>query len=665
MKRNSKRNKIFNLNNFIYLCCTVISFLYLSKMAEPSLGARWIMLNLLAIVLPFITIGKAYFSGKSGEFKLSRMQILIIILAIWFLISGLWSVNKANYIQEIINHLSIFLLILFISYYALNLDFKVLFRLLSLIVFALSLLGILQFYGLDFRFFQQAVPPASTFVNKNLATTTIALLFPLTYIQLLCMKNSKTWKILLSASCSITLAYLIAAGTRSAWLGTAISMIVLFIVVLIKSDLRKFLTRNNILHVFIAIIIAILLVSIGSTINKKPVSGRSLNDQIETMSTLLDSIDIHNSTNSINMRLIKWRNALEMFKANPLTGFGLGNFDANYPLFHNSGFEDRNYDSRLFIAELHNEPLQYLVETGLIGIVLISIFLLSIYVMLFRLLKTENHVFALIIFTGISTLIIDSFFNHSFHYPTAIFWFCLFSGMVISKYNQEFPKNLAHIKTRKILLPAMILFLILTVSVINISNRKYRSSVLYRKALIYDRAEQTIPAVQFVSQSVDAWQNWNVGQFHCARILARNYLLKKTNKNFQMAKEYNDSALKNMPFNYLLNLMKFKILLAGGTSDDLKALEKDIPLLQKIMPYSNIYDVYDLLQQYYEKTNNPEQALHFEFQKNKQAGDAYFEYGKFEKSLKYYKRLTEKFNVSEEIEERIEFLRAKKMSKID
>lgn len=657
MKRNSKRNKIFNLNNFIYLCCTVISFLYLSKMAEPSLGPRWIMLNLLAVSLPLITIGKAYFSGQTVEFKLSRTQILIIILAAWFLISGCWALNKANYIQEIINHLSVFLLILFFSYYLLNL--KILFRLLALIVLGLSLLGMLQFFGLDFSLFRQAAAPASTFVNKNLATTTIALLFPVTYIQLLWLKNSKIWKILLSASCSITLAYLIAAGTRSAWVGTIISIIVLVIVILLKPTLRKILLRRRLIFFFAAVIVSVLLVSIGNTINKKPVSGRSLNDQIETMSTLLDSIDIHNSTSSINIRLIKWRNALEMFKANPLTGFGLGNFDANYPLFHNSGIEDRNYDSRLFIAELHNEPLQYLVESGLIGILLILAFLISIYSMIFRLLKTEYFVFALIILTGISALLIDSFFNHSFHYPTAIFFFCLFSGIVISKYNQEFPKNLVQIKIKKILLPAMILLLILAVSVINISSWKYRSSILYRKALSYDRAEQTNLAVQLVSQSVDEWQNWNVGQFHCARILARNYLLKKTNKNFQLANKYNDAALKNLPYNYLLNYMKFKILLAGGTDEELKVLEKDIPLLQRIMPYANIYDVYDLLQQYYEKTNNPEQALDYEFKKNKQAGDAYFEYGDYEKSLKYYKRLTEKFKVSEEIEKRIEFLRTK------
>jgi O-antigen ligase len=654
--RDIKRNSDVSLNNLIYVCCVVISFLYLSKMAEPSLGSRWIMLNLLAVIFPLIIIFKLYFGKDKKEIKLSRIHILVIFLAIWLAVSGLWAINKANYIQEFINHLSIIMLILIFSFKTNQLDLTKLFRLLSIIALGLSLLGILQYYGLVSKLFPQAAPPASTFVNKNLATSTIILLFPITYVQILWLKNSRIWKLIHSISCTFTLAYIIAAATRSAWLGIIISIIFILITILIKSDFKKNLSSKNIIYLFASIVVALLLVFCRDLIVKENNTGKSLNDQIETISTLSESISIHNSTNSINMRLIKWRNALEMFKAKPFIGFGLGNFDANYPLFHKSAFEDRNYDTRLFIAELHNEPLQYLVELGLIGILLLLIFIGYLYFILIRLLKTDFFSYALIILAGITALLIDSLFNHSFHFPTAMFFFSLYSGIAISKYNQVFPKNLFTIRSTKILLPIMITFLILSGLVFNTSNRKYKSNVLYRKALSYDRAERTKQAVQFITRSVDSWPYWNISQYHCSRISARNYLLKKTKKSYKLARKYNDIALKNMPYNFLLNSMRFKLILAGGTGNDLKSLKKNVPLLKKIMPYGSIYDVYDLLQNYYEKMNDPAQALEYEYKKNKHAGDSYFEYGKYEKSLKYYEMLKEKSDLSAEIEERIEFL---------
>nr|MBC8415682.1 O-antigen ligase family protein [Candidatus Cloacimonadota bacterium] len=570
---------------------------------------------------------------------------------------------KASFVNEFINHASVVLLILFFSFYASKLNLQVLFKLFSIVVTLVSLVGILQYYGWAGNIYGQHAAPASTFVNKNLATSFVALLFPVTYLQILFTKSKKlAW---ISTLCfGITLSYLIAAATRSAWVGSIIPIIFIFCSILIFRNIRKNfkekIIKSRFVLILFGLIFALLIVHARKLMTEKPEMSHSISSQINTIFKSSDESEgIERTRSSITIRLDRWRNSFEMIKDKPLFGIGLGSFDAAYPLYHISAVDDRSYDARLFSAGLHNEPLQYLIELGFIGFIFLLIFLLIIYFYLFKLLnksKNEHFCFFLILTAGITALLIDSLFNYSLHFPTSIFFLSIMIGTVHSEYKKEFPSRVFKIHLKKFIPMVMIIFLMLSIISIHTGRRKYRSNVAYKIALAYDKTKQIDKAAHFAKKSVELWQYKSEALFHCSRILSHHFLQRRIMKNLKLAVKYNKKALENMPNNYLQNYIRFKLAISSHNSKELTNLKKEIPLLLTVVPYDKIWDAYDVLRQYYDVLGDKENSLKYECMANRHAGGAYFEYKKYDKSLKYYKKLEEKFILTDQEKQRMEFL---------
>ncbi|MGH9800399.1 MAG: O-antigen ligase family protein [Blastocatellia bacterium] len=66
-----------------------------------------------------------------------------------------------------------------------------------------------------------------------------------------------------------------------------------------------------------------------------------------------------------------WRDSLEIFRANPLTGAGLGSFETALPIYSQSK------NPGLVVSQAHNDYLQTLADAGLIGGLLVIWFLLA------------------------------------------------------------------------------------------------------------------------------------------------------------------------------------------------------------------------------------------------------------------------------------------------
>ena len=666
MKKSKKLDQINfyrYLDILIYFIFFFISFFYLKKMAEPSLGARWIFVNLMAVILPLIILIKLFFSNAKITLRISSFHIIIVCFFLWFSFSYFWTINKANFVNEFINHASVVLLILFFSFYASKLNLQILFKLFSIVVTLVSLVGILQYYGWDGNIYGQHVAPASSFVNKNLATSFVALLFPATYLQVLFTKSKKlAWTF--TFYFGITLAYLIAAATRSAWVGSVVSIILIFCSTLIFRNIRKNFFENLIKGRFVLIIMGIIItlfiVQVREFIGDKPEMSHSFSSQIRSIFKSSDESEGRERTrSSITTRLERWRNGLEMIKDKIFVGFGLGSFDVAYPLYHKAAIDDRSYDARPFSAGLHNEPLQYLIELGSIGFIFLLIFLFIIYFYLFKLLnksKTEHFCFYLILTASITALLIDSLFNYSLHFPTSIFFLSIIIGTVYSQYRKEFPSRVFKIHPKKFIPIVMIIFLMLSIISIHTGKRKYRSNVAYKIALAYDKTKRVDKAAYFAKVSVDQWQYKSEALFHCSRILAHNFLQRRTKKNLNLAVEYNKKALKNMPNNYLQNYIMFKLVITSNNKKELKELEKEIPLLLTVVPYDKIWDAYGVLRQYYDVLGDKENSLKYECMANRHCGNAYFEYKKYGKSLKYYRKLVGKCTLLDEERERLKFL---------
>ena len=72
------------------------------------------------------------------------------------------------------------------------------------------------------------------------------------------------------------------------------------------------------------------------------------------------------------MRLAMSKDGLRMFWQKPVLGFGLGTFTTVYPQF-------RSFYTNLFVNAAHNDYVQVLVETGLVGFAAVVWFIVEVY----------------------------------------------------------------------------------------------------------------------------------------------------------------------------------------------------------------------------------------------------------------------------------------------
>ena len=72
------------------------------------------------------------------------------------------------------------------------------------------------------------------------------------------------------------------------------------------------------------------------------------------------------------MRVAMAKDGLRMFWRKPLLGWGFGTFPTVYPQF-------RSFYTNLFVNAVHNDYVQVLTETGLIGFLIVIWFIVSVY----------------------------------------------------------------------------------------------------------------------------------------------------------------------------------------------------------------------------------------------------------------------------------------------
>ena len=118
-----------------------------------------------------------------------------------------------------------------------------------------------------------------------------------------------------------------------------------------------------------------------------------------------------------------WKIAIEMFKASPITGCGLGLFMDNYSKYTHSE-----------IKYAHNCYLQILAETGIIGFGSFLMFIGSSLFKLFKKFKNNSDPVFLGAFLGLIAFLVHAFFDTQLYslQLSIFFWFLIGSLMVLS-----------------------------------------------------------------------------------------------------------------------------------------------------------------------------------------------------------------------------------------
>jgi len=158
---------------------------------------------------------------------------------------------------------------------------------------------------------------------------------------------------------------------------------------------------------------AIVLVSLLAWLGGKQLTARVTSISHETRGEL-----------SGGMRMKIDRDALSMFRRKPVLGWGLGTFPVVYPQF-------RSFYTNFFVNEAHNDYVQLLTETGLLGFGVMAWFLLLFYRHGVRKIgawtSSVTSAVSLACLLGCTGILVHSFFDFNLQIPAnaALFYvFC-------------------------------------------------------------------------------------------------------------------------------------------------------------------------------------------------------------------------------------------------
>ena len=122
------------------------------------------------------------------------------------------------------------------------------------------------------------------------------------------------------------------------------------------------------------------------------------------------------------MRVAMTKDGLRMFWHKPVLGWGLGTFTTVYPQF-------RSFYTNLFVNAAHNDYVQVLVETGLMGFATVAWFIVEVYRAGLGNVKGWNHdwsrALGLAALVGCTGIMVHSFFDFNLQIPAnaCVFYF--------------------------------------------------------------------------------------------------------------------------------------------------------------------------------------------------------------------------------------------------
>jgi O-antigen ligase len=191
------------------------------------------------------------------------------------------------------------------------------------------------------------------YVNHNHYAGLMEMLIPTPLVLSLTRMAEKKERLMAAASAAVMAGTIFLSGSRGGMLALLVELIVLAILIVRQ---RKGMRLAVATGVFAAIFVA-LSVWLG---------GAELGHRIFSISTEARS-EISGG--------LRWnidRDAFKMFLQRPLTGWGLATFPVVYPQF-------RSFYSNFFVNQAHNDYIQLLAETGLMGFGIMIWFVIALY----------------------------------------------------------------------------------------------------------------------------------------------------------------------------------------------------------------------------------------------------------------------------------------------
>ncbi len=312
-----------------------------------------------------------------------------------------------------------------------ELDFRSIIHIAMLSGFYASVYGVLQYFGLEIIWDKNLTPygrrAVTTFGNPNFASSYMLILFPFAFYYWVILKD-KIRNIYFAIMFSF-ISMIFASLTRSSIIALVFEIVFLVYYfkkkkIIAASDFKKFVVFLILLSFFWP---DQSLNFFGSGVIKRFKEAIVLSVKQPNINVTRENV-----YPSFHQRLLIWRCGVDMFLENPLTGKGWGNFELFYPFYQGWYLRVNSVlkNLRTHANNAHNEVIEILSQTGIIGFGVVILFLVSLGFHIYKNLSDSNKLI-IIISISIAAMIIDNMLNVSIHFAVpGLLFFSLLGSLV-------------------------------------------------------------------------------------------------------------------------------------------------------------------------------------------------------------------------------------------
>jgi|GEM_PF-3806680 len=313
-----------------------------------------------------------------------------------------------------------------------------------------ALIGILQHFNVETPILQQTLPPGSTFVYANVGAQFMA---PLAMVMLVMAIRARRARSMTGWTAAfLTLAgYVALTRCRGAWLGMAASLLltvgVLLLTRVMRRELGKRLGLGKLMIAGVCIAAAaaaVLFVPLGGSGERRATWAGMLESFAEPLRVLAaNSEEVMQSSSS--MRLHMLRCTVRALEDNWLLGLGADGFRAGIVPFLDQHTASLCYTPQTQMLTLHCDPLQILVETGVIGGAALMMIVVGVAAAGYRAMtrgsRPDDRWLALACLAGLAALAVHSLVSFPFHMPTSSFLGVTLAAIVVGLARGETPSS--------------------------------------------------------------------------------------------------------------------------------------------------------------------------------------------------------------------------------
>ena len=300
----------------------------------------------------------------------------------------------------------------------------------------------------------------STFTNRNHFAAYIEMIIPLA-IALAFIERTKFLRLAFITAASVMSFALFLSFSRAGVVCFLISFIVMLVILNTKINIKKITT----------VLLALILIFVVLFLS------------VHTQEVLKRLGSLTNPLAAYGWRAVFIKDSLNIAKDFPILGVGFGTYGNIY-----QKYSTLKTSGGLFISNnfAHNEPLQLLVEAGLIGFLLILIFLFFVFRGSFKMWRERNNIFVVYLWPACCMSLIvaslHSFFDFTMHIPAnAILFFlvlAIFYRVIRLPRHDEIADSYSRIEIKLTIFSRVIAIGLLSVSLLFIENlivNRYRA----------------------------------------------------------------------------------------------------------------------------------------------------------------------------------------------